>query len=131
MDNDFMLFDDDYPARTNAETFLIVQIETPEAVKNVDAIASIEGVDGLFVGSGDLGYRLSLLPDHPDLEACIEKVAEAAKKHNKVWGLPVGTPDAVKQRKAQGAQLMPRGGEVVALINALKDWQAEMDEVLS
>jgi 4-hydroxy-2-oxoheptanedioate aldolase len=36
MDNDFMFFDDDYPARTNPETFLVVQIETPEA-RDLDA----------------------------------------------------------------------------------------------
>ena len=130
MDNDYMLFDDDYPARTNAETFLVVQIETPEAVDNVDAIASIEGVDGLFVGSGDLGFRLKQSPDYPDLETCIEKVATAAKKHGKAWGLPVGSPEAVQQRKDQGAQLMPRGGEVTALIHTLAAWQEEMDGIL-
>jgi 4-hydroxy-2-oxoheptanedioate aldolase len=130
MDNDYMLFDDDYPARTNAETFLVVQIETPEAVDNVDAIASIEGVDGLFVGSGDLGFRLKQSPDYPDLETCIEKVAAAAKEHGKAWGLPVGSPEAVQQRKDQGAQLMPRGGEVTALIRTLAAWQEEMDGIL-
>lgn len=92
MDNDFMLFDDDYPARTNAETFLVVQIETPEAVENVVAIAGTEGVDGMFVGSGDLGFRLKQSPDHSSLEGCIEQVAAAAKKHNKGRGLPEARP---------------------------------------
>ncbi|MDG2168988.1 MAG: aldolase/citrate lyase family protein, partial [Opitutales bacterium] len=115
---------------TDAETFLVVQIETPEAVDNVDAIASIEGVDGLFIGSGDLGFRLKQSPDYPDLEACIETVAAAAKKHNKVWGLPVGTADDVRKRKEQGALLMPRGGEVVAMMRTLAEWGEELDEVL-
>jgi len=131
MDNDFMLFDDDYPARTNAETFLVVQIETPEAVNNVDAIAGTEGVDGMFIGTGDLGFRLKQSPDLPSLEDCIEKVAAAGKKHNKAWGLPVGTADAVRQRRSQGAQLLARGGEVIALLNTLKGWQEELDEILS
>ncbi len=48
----------DFPAQANAETFLVVQIETPEAIENVDAIASVPGVDGMFVGPGDLGLRL-------------------------------------------------------------------------
>ena len=131
MDNDFMLFDDDYPARTDAETFLVVQIETPEAVDNVDAIASIEGVDGLFIGSGDLGFRLKQSPDYPDLETCIETVAAAAQKHNKVWGIPVGTADDVRKRKEQGALLMPRGGDVIALMRTLAAWGEEMDEIFS
>ena len=96
MDNDFMLFDDDYPARTNAQTFLVVQIETPEAVNNVDAIAGTKGVDGLFIGTGDLGFRLKQSQDHPSLEEAIELIAAAAKKHDKAWGLPhgVGRSDA-------------------------------------
>ena len=130
MDNDFMLYDDDYAARTNAETFLVVQIETPEAVNNVDAIASIEGVDGMFVGAGDLGFRLQQAEGLPSLEECIERVAEAAKKHGKAWGCPAGSADAMKQRRSQGGQLLARGGDVVALMNALADWQTELDEIL-
>ncbi len=130
MDNDFMLYDEDYAARTNAETFLVVQIETPEAVNNVDDIASIEGVDGMFVGTGDLGFRLKLAEGAPDLEECIERVAEAAKKHGKAWGCPAGSADAMKQRRSQGGQLLARGGDVVALMNALADWQTELDGIL-
>ena len=57
-DSDFRLQGDDgYTDLANQETFLVVQIETPEAVRNVDEIAAVEGVDGLFVGPGDLGLR--------------------------------------------------------------------------
>ena len=131
MDNDFMLFDEDYPARTNAETFLVVQIETPEAVENVDAIVSIEGVDGLFIGTGDLGFRLKQSPEHPSLEDAIEQIAAAAKKHNKAWGLPAGSADALRQRRSQGAQLLARGGDVRAMMQVLGEWQDEMDKVLA
>jgi len=131
MDNDFMFFDDDYPARANREIFLVVQIETPEAIDNVDEIASIDGVDGLFIGSGDLGYRLKYAPNYPDLESCVDKVATAAKKHNKAWGLPVGSVDAVKERYAQGAQLLARGGDLRAIKLLLGEWQVEMDEIFS
>ncbi len=130
MDNDFLLFDDDYPARTNAETFLVVQIETPEAVNNVDAIAGKEGVDGLFIGTGDLGFRLKQSADHPSLEEAIELIAAAAKKQGKAWGCPMESEEAIRQRLSQGAQLVARGGEVVALMNALRGWQEEMDAIL-
>ena len=130
MDNDFMLFDDDYPARTNAQTFLVVQIETPEAVNNVDAIAGTKGVDGLFIGTGDLGFRLKQSQDHPSLEEAIKLIAAAAKKHDKAWGCPMGSEEAMRLRLSQGAQLVARGGEVEALMNALRDWQEEMDAIL-
>ncbi|MFP6900623.1 MAG: aldolase/citrate lyase family protein [Opitutales bacterium] len=130
MDNDFMFFDEDYPARTNAETFLVVQIETPEAVENVDAIASVEGVDGLFIGTGDLGFRLKQSPDYPSLEDAIGQIATAAKKYNKAWGCPAGSPEALRQRRSQGAQLLARGGDLGALKQVLGEWQEEMDAVL-
>jgi 4-hydroxy-2-oxoheptanedioate aldolase len=131
MDNDFMLFDEGYPARTNAETFLVVQIETPEAVENVEAIAAVEGVDGFFIGLGDLGFRLKQSPDHPSLEQAVEKIAAAAKKNNIAWGCPAGSPEALRLRRSQGAQLLARGGEVGAVMKVLGDWQGEMDAVLA
>ncbi|MDA0347302.1 MAG: aldolase/citrate lyase family protein [Verrucomicrobia bacterium] len=130
LDNDYMLFDEDYPARTNAETFLVVQIETVEAVENVDAIAATEGVDGMFIGLGDLGFRLKQSNDYPSLEEAVEKVATAAKKHGKAWGCPAGSADALRKRRSQGAQLLARGGEVRTMLQVLGEWQKEMDGIL-
>ena len=48
----------EYPCTANAETFLILQIESQEALNNIDAIAGTKGVDGLFIGPGDLALRL-------------------------------------------------------------------------
>lgn len=130
LDNDFMFIDSDYPAGADDETFLVVQIETPEAVEKVDAIAAVEGVDGLFIGSGDLSFRLNQSSGHADLETCIDKIAAAAKKHGKAWGLPMGSSEALKKRRDQGAQLISRGGDLRALIQVLGEWQEEMDEIL-
>ena len=59
LDADYHIHDPDpYAAWANRETFLCVQIETPEAVRNVDAIAAVNGIDMIFVGPGDLGLRL-------------------------------------------------------------------------
>ena len=44
-----------YVNDANRETFIVLQIETPEALANVDEIAAVDGVDGLFVGPADLG----------------------------------------------------------------------------
>lgn len=130
LDNDFMFLEGNYPEGVNDETFLVVQIETPEAVQNVDAIAAIDGVDGLFIGLGDLGLRLKLSPEYPDLEQSVELVAAAAQKHNKAWGCPAGSAEALKKRRSQGAQLLARGGDVRALVAVLDQWQTEMDSIL-
>jgi 2-keto-3-deoxy-L-rhamnonate aldolase RhmA len=68
----------DFPADANRETFILPQIETLEAVDNAEAIASIENIDGLFIGPGDLvapetcsGWQ------HDDLDKAVEIVAAA------------------------------------------------------
>ena len=52
-----------YIADANRETFIVAQIETPEAVANADEIAAVEGIDALFVGPADLGLRLETYPE--------------------------------------------------------------------
>ena len=59
LDSDFQGHDpDEYIEHANRETFLTVQLETPEAIANVDSIAAVKGVDILFIGTGDLGMRI-------------------------------------------------------------------------
>lgn len=113
---------DKYTAWANAETFLVVQIETPLAVENVEAIAAIDGVDVLFVGPGDLGMRFRHAGDRDGsrLEAVYERVAAACKKYAKAWGCPVSGREDLERRQAQGAQLLPAGGEFGFILRGLQ-----------
>lgn len=125
LDADFYVGDSDsFVKGANEETFLVVQIETLQAVQNVDEIASVPGVDGLFIGPGDLGLRMKLDPSQGTLESAYERVANACKRHGKAWGAPTGTPEILKQRQKQGGQLLNHGGEFGAVMNMLKDCAA-------
>ncbi len=125
LDADFNVGDTDtFVKEANEETFLVVQIETLQAVQNVDEIASVPGVDGLFIGPGDLGLRMKLDPSEGTLESAYERVASACKRHGKAWGAPAGTPEILKQRQKQGGQLLNHGGEFGAVMNMLKDCAA-------
>lgn len=66
----------------------VIQIETLDAVKNIDAIAAQEGVDVLFVGPSDLTMALGIFGqlDHPLYQQAIKDVANAAKRHGKATG---------------------------------------------
>lgn len=111
---------EEYLSEVNSETFLVVQIETPEAVANVDAIAQVAGVDGMFVGPGDLGLRLKYDTTGLTLEKAFEAVAEACRKHGKAWGTPVATPEILKQRAEQGGQILAHGGDFGAVMQMLE-----------
>ena len=130
LDSDFLIDDyETFPERANEETFLVVQIETPEAVENVDAIAATPGVTGMFVGPGDLGLRLKHLENGPTLDDCFERVAAAAAKHGKAWGCPVGSTEAMQKRRDQGAQLLAHGGDFMALRSMLEGAATTFDSV--
>jgi len=75
--------------KLNAETAVIVMLETGEAIENCEAIAQVDGLDVLLIGSGDLTTDLGIpgQVDHPRLRAAYERVAAACKAHNKVLGV--------------------------------------------
>jgi 2-keto-3-deoxy-L-rhamnonate aldolase RhmA len=111
---------DEFLSEVNDETFLVIQVETPAAIDNVDEIAATPGLNGIFVGPGDLGLRLKKLKTKWTLESAIERVAEVCAKHNVAWGMPVGTPEDIAKRQDQGAQLLAHGGDFGGMMNILK-----------
>jgi 4-hydroxy-2-oxoheptanedioate aldolase len=122
----------DYVAQANRETFLVVQIETQEALDNVDAIAAVPGVDVLFIGPGDLSLRLGCTPavSDPVMMEAQNKVAAAAKKHGKAWGRPVGNADDARLIIGIGAQFVVLGSEFVALIQQMTACSNQFDDLL-
>lgn len=135
LDGDFGLevwnSDSTYTADANRETFIAIQIETPEALENVEEIAAVQGVDALFVGPGDLGLRLSQCEGGKQtaLHDAIAQVAAAAKKYNIAWGIPAGTPELIKQYREMGAQLLAYGGDF-SLTAVLERSSQDFDETL-
>jgi 2-keto-3-deoxy-L-rhamnonate aldolase RhmA len=75
--------------RLNAETAVIVMLETAEGIENAEAIAAVDGIDCLLIGSGDLttDYGIPGQVDHPRLRAAYERVAAACKKHGRILGV--------------------------------------------
>ncbi len=109
-----------YSDEANRETMLVVQIESPEAVENVDEIASVEGVDGLFIGPGDLGLRLRKLDTDLTLEEAERRVAAACEKYGKAWGRPAFNSEDLKSLVDRGAQLIAYGGDFGFILEGLR-----------
>lgn len=75
--------------RINAETLLIVMLETPQGIANADAIAATPGIDMLLVGSNDLSTELGIPGQlrHPKLRDAFQAAAAACKTHRKILGI--------------------------------------------
>ena len=119
LDADFNIHDpDDYVQWANRETFLAVQIETPQAVRDAEAIAAVEGIDLIFVGPGDLGLRLRNTGEM-SLEDAFERIATACANQGKPWGCPAFIPEEFTKRREQGAQLL-------VAANEFRGWRDEL-----
>jgi 4-hydroxy-2-oxoheptanedioate aldolase len=108
----------------NRETFICVQIETPEAVTNAAEIAAVPGVDLLLIGPADLGLRMQ---DGMTLETAVETVIQATKTHQKAWGIATHA-DKFPHYRELGAQLLPSGSEY-ALMKVLEDTKQIFDQL--
>jgi len=113
----------------NERTITIAQIETKLAVENVEEIASVEGLDALFVGPLDLSIALDIPGDimNPiELEA-IKKVADACKKYNKAFGM-FGTKELLA-KFAGDLQIVTMGMDSAILSAGFADIRKNCDSL--
>jgi 2-keto-3-deoxy-L-rhamnonate aldolase RhmA len=92
---------EEYYAHAHERLVTVIQIETPEAIKNIDEIAAVDGADVLFVGPTDLSYNMGIRDqlESAPFVAALQKVSDAAKKHGKAAGILVhSTPLVAKVR---------------------------------
>jgi 4-hydroxy-2-oxoheptanedioate aldolase len=82
-----------YGKRAAEELCLLVQVETREALDQLEAIAAVEGVDGVFIGPADLAASLGHVgdPGHPDVVAAVEDAVRRLRAAGKPAGIL--TPD--------------------------------------
>ncbi len=93
-----------YADSADQNVMVIAIIEEARAVDNIDAIAATPGLDVLFIGTSDLSYSLGMRgrQGDPKHSQAIEAVLAAAKRHNKVAGLPARDPEQIKRYVDQG-----------------------------
>ena len=82
----------DYPLLCEAEICVLVQVETPLALSNIEEIAAVDGVDGIFIGPGDLSASMGYIgqPMHPEVVAAIEDAVRRIRACGKAAGILVG-----------------------------------------
>jgi 4-hydroxy-2-oxoheptanedioate aldolase len=85
----------DYMKRAHEEICLLVQAETRKSLANLEAIAEVEGVDGIFIGPNDLSADLGYLGNwqHPEVWKVMEDAAKRIRKAGKAPGILVGEAD--------------------------------------
>lgn len=105
----------------NDRTAVICLIETAEGAENVDAIAAVTGVDGLWVGHFDLSVSLGIPGEfaHPRFTAAMARIVAAGKAHGKFLGRLVPDVDTGIAAYRQGFGLVCYSGDVWVLRDGL------------
>jgi 4-hydroxy-2-oxoheptanedioate aldolase len=107
----------DYAARIHDEICVIVQVETPDAVRAIPEIAAVEGVDGVFIGPNDLAANMGILGNMfaPEVVAAVRSGMEAINKAGKAAGLLNFREKEAKEWFGAGFSFIAVSGDVAVL----------------
>ena len=117
----------EYIRAANAETWIVIQIEDPQALEHADEIAAVEGVDVVMLGPADYSILCGVPGqfEHPKVEEALQVVARAADRHGKAWGTIATTPERARQLIERGALWTTCGCDLIWVKNGLE--QAKND----
>jgi len=113
----------DYAAHANDTLVRLAMIETCEGLAAVDAICAVEGLDGIFIGPGDLGINLGkgadMDPTDPEVCAAFDQCLSAAKAAGKHAGLFCPNGAVARKRADEGFDFVVLGSDAILLKAAL------------
>lgn len=117
-----------YMAEANRENLLICQIESTQALENLDQIADVDGVDCLWVGHMDLTQSMGIVGqlDHTDFLSALARVAHAARSRGKFAGIQPGSVQQAVDWLALGYNLISYSADIGVYGAALASGTAEV-----
>lgn len=119
----------DYVSRANSEITIVAQIESPQAVASVAAIAAVAGLDAVFVGPFDLALSAGVDPAGAELRELIDRV-EAATPSKVVGGVANNSAEAA-QMAERGYSFVMVGADISLLGSALSSLSSDIRETVS
>ena len=122
---------DEYIRDANRQRFVIVQIEDPEPLDEIEQIAAVEGIDMLLFGPGDFSQGIGTpgQMDNPRIAETRKLVAEVANAHGKFAGT-VGGLANLRELIDMGYHFVSLGADVVALWQYFREIAAGFDEIV-
>ncbi len=112
-----------YLEEVNDSLLAVIQIETKDAIDNVEEIAAVDGVDVLFVGPSDLSCNLQVPCDlgSPQLKSAVDKVRRAAAKYEKKTGILIKDATQLPSIVQDGFTLIALETDMTLLKTAIKN----------
>ncbi|QCQ17597.1 HpcH/HpaI aldolase family protein [Microbacterium sp. RG1] len=113
------------PAEADASVLVLAMIETPQGLANLDEIAAVPGLDGLYVGPSDLTLALGgVTPTDPsvamDFDAALRRVLAACRQHDLIPGIHSASGEIAQKRLADGFRFVSVASDLVHLEHAAR-----------
>ncbi|MBH3079749.1 4-hydroxy-2-oxoheptanedioate aldolase [Serratia sp. JKS000199] len=110
----------DYLQQADEQMCVLVQIETREAVKNLEAILQVEGVDGVFIGPADLSADMGFAgnPQHPEVQRTIDDAIARIRAAGKAPGILMANKALAQRYLEAGALFIAVGVDTTLLARA-------------
>ncbi len=115
----------------NESTLIVVMLESPKAISNVDAIAAVPGVDSVLIGTSDLTLEMGIPGqlEHSDVTAAYGAMIAACEKHGKYPGMGgIYEPALLRKYVGMGVRLVLAGSDLSLLLSAAKQRVADVRE---
>ncbi|MFO7824129.1 MAG: aldolase/citrate lyase family protein [Cyclobacterium sp.] len=121
---------DQYKSGTSESILGIIQIETVEALEELDQIANTSGVDVLFIGPADLTVALGIDGDlnHPLFLEAVDRIVKAAKKASKAVGILIFDPEDFKKYQEMGIQLIACGSDATFVASGARELHGKLSQ---
>lgn len=117
-----------YHDSADENVMVVAVIEEKRAIENIDAIAAVEGIDVLFIGTSDLSFSLGLRgrQDASEHREAVARVLEAARRYGKVAGRPARSPADIERYLEQGFRFFQATTELNLLADGARDLLAPL-----
>ena len=121
----------DYHRQAHKDICVLVQVETRNAVGEIEAIAAVDGVDGIFIGPSDLAADLGHLANarHPEVQAAIANACARIRSVGKAAGILTGDVEEAGRYLDQGFTFVAVGSDVSVLSQGASRLAAEFKSV--
>jgi 2-keto-3-deoxy-L-rhamnonate aldolase RhmA len=117
-------------AQANEDLPVIIQVETVKAFENLEAIASVPGVDVLWVGHYDLTVSMGIPAqfDHPRLLQAMDDLVAACNRHGVAPGFLPPTPESAAHWVCKGFRMISLGSDIGVFLDGMRKFRAYVEK---
>ena len=122
-----------YSRVANDETLVWPQIESVKAVERLDEILTVEGIDGIMVGPGDLGLTMGILPSewNDEHDAMIRHILDKCNEHGVPWGMFTSTYEIAERWLERGGLIATVGADLGFLMSGLAAMDSQVRDLVA